>query len=86
MTKRDRDVGMALQDAGSAVTRTLQERPYVAIGLAMGLGYLAGGGLFSHWTRPLARVAMGLLLVPRIRDRLSHFLGDGLDVQPLGAA
>jgi hypothetical protein len=31
---------------------------------------VAGGGLFSPLTRPLARAALGLLLVPRFRERL----------------
>jgi hypothetical protein len=50
--------------------RRVQERPYPMLALGVLAGYVAGGGLFSPLTRPLARAALGLLLVPRFRERL----------------
>jgi hypothetical protein len=50
--------------------RRLRAQPYPVLAVAMVVGYAAGGGLFSRFTRPLARVAMGALLVPGFRERL----------------
>lgn len=58
------------------VERSVRERPYTTLALAVVVGYGAGGGLFSRWTRPLARAAMGALLVPRFRERLRTAAGD----------
>lgn len=60
------DLGNLMEALGQRV----QERPYPMLALAVMAGYVAGGGLFSSLTRPLARAALGALLVPAFRDRL----------------
>ncbi len=69
-----------------ALARRVRERPYPVLALAMMLGYGAGGGLFSRWTRPLARAAMGALLVPGFRERLRAATGVVGRVEVTGAA
>jgi hypothetical protein len=59
-----------LTSAGSALVDRVRARPYPVLGLAVMAGYVAGGGLFSSMTRPLARAALGALLVPGVRERL----------------
>jgi hypothetical protein len=49
-------------------------------------GYVAGGGLFSSFTRPLARAALGVLLVPGIRERLRGISEEFRASQASGAA
>jgi 1,4-dihydroxy-2-naphthoyl-CoA synthase len=50
------------------LTRKLRERPYAVLGVAAVTGYLLGGGLFSRVTRPLVRMALGALVVPRLQS------------------
>ena len=59
-----------LADVGEKVVRSVQEQPYPMLLLAAMAGYVMGGGLFSRVTRPLARAAMGALLVPGFRERI----------------
>jgi hypothetical protein len=59
-----------LRSIPEELERRTRERPYPVLAFAMMVGYGAGGGLFSRWTRPLARAAMGALLVPAFRERL----------------
>jgi len=54
----------------AVLERSLRDRPYRVLALAAVAGYVAGGGLFSRLTRPLARAAMGTLLAPAVRERL----------------
>jgi hypothetical protein len=71
---------------GESLGRRVQERPWPVLGLAAMAGYVVGGGLFSSWTRPLARAAMGALLVPGVRQRLRGLAGELRGTQPTGAA
>ncbi len=59
-----------LRSVREALVRRLREQPYPVLALAATAGYVAGGGLFSRFTRPLARAAAGTLLVPGVRERL----------------
>lgn len=59
-----------------AVGRRVQERPYPMLALGLVAGYVAGGGLFSSLTRPLARAALGALLVPQFRERMRDVAAD----------
>jgi hypothetical protein len=68
------------------VERRAREHPYPVLALAMMVGYLAGGGFFSRFTRPLARAAMGALLVPAVRDRMRGLVGELLPREVVGAA
>lgn len=52
------------------LARRVRERPYPMLALGVAAGYVAGGGTFSRWTRPLARAALAALLVPGFRERL----------------
>jgi hypothetical protein len=60
-----------LGDVGAAIVRSVQERPWPTLLVATLLGYVLGGGFFSSMTRPLARAAMGALLVPGFRERVA---------------
>ncbi len=64
------DARQLLRSMRETLERRLREQPYPVLGLAAMAGYVAGGGLFSPLTRPLARAAMGTLLVPQVRERL----------------
>ena len=66
--------------------RRVQERPYPMLALALMAGYVFGGGLFSPLTRPLARAAMGALLVPGFRERLRSLAVDLTPAEGTGAA
>ncbi len=56
--------------------RRVREQPYPILSLAMTAGYVAGGGLFSSFTRLLARASVGALLVPGFRERLRRIAGE----------
>jgi hypothetical protein len=70
-----------LGEVSAGVLRRVQEEPYPTLLLAAMAGYVMGGGLFSRFTRPLARAAMGALLVPGFRERI---VGGGAEA--VGAA
>ncbi len=66
--------------------RRVQEQPYPMLALGIMAGYVLGGGLFSPLTRPLARAAMGALLVPGFRDHLRDLVADLTPAEATGAA
>lgn len=70
MAGSSRGEASGLTELLDALTQRARERPYAVLGLGLATGYVAGGGLFSTWTRPLARAALGALLVPGFRDRV----------------
>ncbi len=53
--------------AEADLPRRMREQPYAILGAAAAAGYFLGGGLFSRVTRPLVRLALGALLMPRVR-------------------
>jgi hypothetical protein len=69
-----------------ALAGRLRERPYPVLGVAAAAGYVAGGGLFSSFTRPLARAALGALLVPGFREELRELAGELKRAVTIGAA
>ena len=75
------DGRVQLGDLRENIVRSVRERPYPTLLLAAMAGYVMGGGLFSHMTRPLARAAMGALLVPGFRERMF-----GRGAEAVGAA
>ena len=76
MTEVEREARARLGEVTADVLRGVQERPYPTLLLAAMAGYVMGGGFFSRLTRPLARAAMGALLVPGFRERV---LGGGAE-------
>jgi hypothetical protein len=59
--------------AGAAdLAHRTREQPYAVLGIAAFAGYVLGGGLFSRVTRPLVRLALGALVVPRLQSRASR--------------
>jgi hypothetical protein len=58
------------------LARRVRKQPYPMLSLAMTAGYVAGGGLFSSFTRLLARASFGALLVPGFRERLRRIAGE----------
>ncbi len=73
-------------DVIGAISRRVQERPYPMLALGLVAGYVAGGGLFSPLTRPLARAAMGALLVPGFRKSLRDLAAGLTPAEATGAA
>ena len=71
-----------LGEVGAGIVRSVQERPWPTLLVAAAVGYVLGGGLFSGLTRPLARAAMGALLVPGFRQRV---VGMAREMAPAGA-
>src|SRR5438045_9474697 len=67
--------GNALSDKKSsivdAVGRFVHERPVGAIGIAFGIGYVLGGGLFSRTTSRVMRIGMRMGGLAFARDFLS---------------
>ena len=57
-------------EVGGALTSRVKDRPWMAVGIAVGAGYLLGGGLFSRPTRWIARASLGLLALPSVRARV----------------
>lgn len=53
-----------------AVTRTIKEHPYLAIGAAAAVGYVLAGGLPTPFTRRIVRVGMKALFVPLAASQL----------------
>jgi len=74
------------EDVIGGIRRRVQERPYAMLTLGLVAGYVAGGGLFSPLTRPLARAAMGALLVPGFRERLRDLAAGLTPAEATGAA
>ncbi|HEX9290629.1 MAG TPA: hypothetical protein VF904_13980 [Anaeromyxobacteraceae bacterium] len=86
MVEAGDEVRGRLWAVGDTLAQRIRERPYDMLGLAMVVGYIAGGGLFSSLTRPLARAALGALLVPGFRDRLRGLAEELREAQATGAA
>ena len=57
------------------VQRYYEQNPYVVLAAAAGVGYIAGGGLFSPFTRRLVRVGMKALFVPIAATQLKALTG-----------
>ncbi|GEJ56233.1 hypothetical protein [Anaeromyxobacter diazotrophicus] len=65
-----------IQEILEGLGQRVQERPYPMLALGVFAGYVAGGGFFSKLTRPMARAALGALLVPGVRERLRGVAAD----------
>lgn len=61
-----------LDELRAALEHRVRERPISTLALAAAAGYVAGGGLSSPLTRPLARAALGAFGFPALRDWLTE--------------
>jgi hypothetical protein len=59
-----------MREVGQALTSRVRARPWAAVAVGVGAGYLLGGGFFSRPTRWLARASVGLLALPSVRQRV----------------
>jgi len=53
--------------------------PYGMVALALGTGYLLGGGLFTKTTGRLFRLGLKVAAVPMVRDELLTFAETAID-------
>ena len=53
-----------------ALTQTVKEHPYIAIGIAAAAGYVMAGGLPTPFTRRLIRIGMRAVFVPLAATQL----------------
>lgn len=59
------------------LARTYQENPYVVLAGAVGLGYMAGRGLFTPFTRRIVKMGMRAVLVPLVITQVKAFTQPG---------
>ncbi len=68
------DLGMAVSlrryELGDKLTAFVQERPLAAVGAALGIGYVLGGGLFSKTTGRLLSIGLRIGAAMLTRDLL----------------
>ena len=57
-------------EVGEVLASHVRARPWAAVGVAIGAGYLLGGGFFTRPTRWIARASLGLLALPSVRERV----------------
>ena len=50
------------------LTEQVEERPYVTLGIAAGVGYVLGGGLRSRWTAALLGAAGRVAIAVAVRE------------------
>lgn len=55
---------------GLGLTQKVAQSPYGALGAALGVGYVLGGGLFTPTTMRLLRMGAKLAAIPIVQDRL----------------
>lgn len=67
-----------LADA-AGLTPRVERSPYGTIAASLGLGYVAGGGLFTPTSARLVGFALKLAMVPVVRDRLLDVAESALD-------
>lgn len=54
----------------SGIADQTRKHPYPMVAAAFGLGYVAGGGLFSPTTRRVLELGVKLLALPPVREKL----------------
>lgn len=79
-SKASSDVRKNINHWRKTVVREAQERPGRTIAIALGAGYLLGGGLFSALTARIlgtgVRVGMRLALIPLVTQGVASLTGD----------
>lgn len=75
------DTRAAAHDIGQTVDLRgrLERHPYGTLAVALGVGYLLGGGLFTSTTASVVRLGVRLAAVPLVKDELLHLAEQMLD-------
>lgn len=75
------DTRAAAQDIGQTVDLRgrLERNPYGTLAVALGVGYVLGGGLFTSTTARVVRMGMRLAAVPLVKDELLNLAEQVLD-------
>jgi hypothetical protein len=81
LSRRTSDVRHRIDAWAAAIRDQAREHPGRSVALALGAGYVLGGGLFSVLTARLAgaavRIGLRVAVVPLVTDSIAA-LGDGL--------
>lgn len=56
------------------VSGFVNDHPYQALGIALGVGYVLGGGLFSRFTGRLVRLGLRFAVLPALKDEVASLL------------
>jgi len=56
--------------------REMEEHPYRTLGIAAGIGYVLGGGLFTGFTRRMVGLGARVLLLPLAQATLGQLIGE----------
>jgi len=75
------DTRAAATDLGQTVDLRgrLERNPYGTLAVAFGVGYLLGGGLFTHATSRVVRMGMRLAAIPLVKDELLNLAETVMD-------
>jgi hypothetical protein len=72
------DTRRSVDHIASDLRERIEQNPFRALGIAVGAGYLLGGGLFSALTARLVlssvRIGMRLAAVPVVRNEIFSFM------------
>ena len=52
-----------------------RHNPFVALGIAAGVGYILGGGLFTPFTARLLKIGARAFVLPRVSEQLGDLVG-----------
>jgi hypothetical protein len=78
------ELGRALSDRQQGIVEPLaefiQERPMAAVGIAFGLGYILGGGLFSRTTGRLLAIGWRLGGITLAKSLISSLSDPGQEI------
>lgn len=58
----------------SPLAATYRKNPYIVVAGAAGVGYLLAGGLFTPFTRRLARMSMKALIIPALAIQAKNLM------------
>lgn len=64
--------------------RQMEEHPYRTLGIAMGVGYFLGGGLFTSFTSRALGIGARVLLLPMVQATLGQLVGEFEEERPYG--
>jgi hypothetical protein len=53
----------------------VQRNPFIMVGVAVGVGYVLGGGLFSPLTGKLLKIGMRAAIIPLVKSQLAGLAG-----------